>query len=283
MMHHRTASKARSWTSPAPSARSSLFERRTKPGCVTANHVRLRSARNEITSGTPEVASSAEPAEQMTDSKKCLDDCETQFNDCIKHSDNPMSCMAARSVCQRNCPPSKEEPAPAPKKECSAPHPTGLHTIGHLEGGQSYGFVTIHTWKSSSGDLAALKDCTMSENITYSKIPNPPYGLADGQPVAESGTTERSKEKVPVTGKGKDTHRAPSEWVGNPPRSEGSFTVTQTYDYKCAGCGNDWVPFAHYLITSKVYKEGDQWKHKMTKVGSEEQKGDSEEVVEDIG
>lgn len=264
----------------------SLIERRTKPSCATANHVRLRSAQNEISSDTSEAASGAGPAEQMTDSKTCIDKCESQFNECIKNSD-PMTCLASRSVCQRGCPPSKEEPAPAPKTapktECSAPHPIGLHTIGHLEGSLNYGFITIHTWKSSNGDLAALKDCTMTENITYSQIPNPPYGTPGGKAVDESGTTERSKEKVPTTGKGQDRHRTPSEWIANPPQAEGTYTVTQTYDYKCAGCGDDWVPFAHYLITSRVHKEGDKWKHKMTKVGSQEQQGDSEVTDEDIG
>jgi hypothetical protein len=42
------------------------------------------------------------------------------------------------------------------------------------------------------------------------------------------------------------------------------------------------VPFAHYLITSKVHKQGDEWKHEMTKVGSKEQAGDSEEIDEAI-
>jgi hypothetical protein len=90
----------------------------------------------------------------------------------------------------------KKEPASAPptaepKKECAAPHPVKLHTIGHLIGSLNFGFVTVHTWKSSTGTLEDLKKCMMSEYITYSKIPNPPYGTEDGKPVPESGRSER--------------------------------------------------------------------------------------------
>jgi hypothetical protein len=130
--------------------------------------------------------------------------------------------------------------------------------------------------------LADLKDVKVSEHIIYSKVPNPPYGLPDGSAVAESGKDQRGKEDDASTGKLQDRHRAPSEWVGNPPRGEGSFTVTQTYDFKCPGCGNVWTPFAHYVITYKVRKKGDGWEHVTTKVGSGEQSGDSEEIIESI-
>jgi hypothetical protein len=140
---------------------------------------------------------------------------------------------------------------------------------GRLAAGTSYGFVAIHTWKSTSGNLADLKDCKVSEHIIYSKIPNPPYGLPDGTPVPESGKDmPRGKELDASLGKHQDTHRAPSEWVSSPPRAEGSFTVTQTYDYKCPGCGDTWIPFAHYVITYKVRKQGEAWEHLTTKEGS---------------
>jgi hypothetical protein len=214
---------------------------------------------------------------------KCLDECEEQFKECLKHTKFPPECIGARSVCQRRCPPSepREPEKPAPKKECTAPHPVNLHTIGHLITSLDFGFITIHTWRSSTNKLEDLKDCKMSEFITYSRVPNPPYGGEDGKPVRESGTSERIGDHRADTGKGQDRHRTPSEWIRKPP-SEGSYTVSQTYDYKCPGCGNEWVPFAHYLITSEVYKQGDEWKHKMTKVGSEEQAGDSEEIDERI-
>ena len=236
-------------------------------------------------SGNPaNEVSAADFAKQLAQWKKCVGDCQEQFQRCIKGSNNAQECLAALSACLRRCPPEPSpppEPPPPPKPACTLPHPTGLITTGRTSG-IGYGFKTILTWKSTSGNLADLKDCEVSEHIIYSKIPNPPYGLPSGTPVAESERKERKKPFGASLGKLQDTHRAPSEWVGNPPRSEGSFTVTQTYDYKCPGCGDAWIPFAHYVIKYEVRKEGGEWVHVTTKVGSAEQSGESLDITEAI-
>jgi hypothetical protein len=228
--------------------------------------------------------SAADFAARLAQWKKCVGNCKEQFEACVKRSNNAQECLAALTACLRRCPPEPvppPEPPPTPKTTCTLPHPTGLVTTGRT-GGISYGFKTALTWKSTSGNLADLKDCEVSEHITYSKIPNPPYGLPNGTPVAESGRAERKKPFPATAGRLQDTHRAPSEWVGNPPRSEGSFTVTQTYDYKCPGCGGAWIPFAHYVIKYEVRQEAGEWVHVTTKVGDGEQKGESLDITESI-
>ncbi len=97
----------------------------------------------------------APPAEMLKSPKDCLDECEKQFNKCLEHSKFPPECISTRSACQRSC--GETPPAEAPKKppeaaktECTAPHPVNLHTTGQLAGTLTYGFTTIHTWKSST-------------------------------------------------------------------------------------------------------------------------------------
>jgi GH24 family phage-related lysozyme (muramidase) len=72
-------------------------------------HARGLAAAPRITSDTP--------ARLMRAPDKCLDKCEEQFNSCLTRTKFPPECIGARSVCQRNCAPPQEEPAPPSKKE----------------------------------------------------------------------------------------------------------------------------------------------------------------------
>src|SRR5205085_1479602 len=79
-----------------------------------------------LTSAALSLLPSAAPVRLMRAPDKCLDNCEAEFNDCLKHSAMGMECIGARSVCVRNCapPPKAEEPpqpAPAPPKQTPAP------------------------------------------------------------------------------------------------------------------------------------------------------------------
>jgi hypothetical protein len=162
--------------------------------------------------------------------------------------------------------------------------PTNLRLTGIQNNPLGFGFRVAHSWESSSGNLQDLAGGEIREMLTYSTIPNPPYGLKDGTKVAESGRTNEERSMGPLArGSFVDRHRTPREWIQQvPPRAEGSYTVTQTYDYKLAGSSN-WVTFAHYTITSTVFKEGDKWMHKMIKVGRQEQAGEaSEPMIESI-
>jgi hypothetical protein len=170
-----------------------------------------------------------------------------------------------------------EKTGPAPGRRgvvCDRPHPVNLHTIGKIAGGNNYGMTVIFTWKSSTESMKDLKGCQESEYISYSAIPNPPFGTPGGKPVAESGTTMRGVTHPAEGGKAQDTHRTPSEWISRPPRSEGSYTVTQTYDYKCPECG-EWIVFADYVIKYELKKKGDEWTFITTKVGGGAQAGES--------
>src|SRR5258708_33100332 len=79
--------------------------------------------------------------------------------------------------------------------------------------------------------------------------------MADGQPVPESGQTQRipAGDGAPAeVNYGMDSHTWPRALVRSPP-SEGSFTVFQTYDYRGGECGDVWNPFAYYTIEYSIY------------------------------
>ncbi|HLY57123.1 MAG TPA: DUF4157 domain-containing protein [Stellaceae bacterium] len=76
-------------------------------------------------------------------SKDCLDRCEQQFDDCRKRGD-PMSCLAARSVCLRACePPSAEKPKPAPAPDAAKPAAPAAKTAPYVLSDSGKAFIKL--------------------------------------------------------------------------------------------------------------------------------------------
>jgi hypothetical protein len=120
----------------------------------------------------------------------------------------------------------------------------------------NFGLKVGVKWESPTGSLSDLSACHVTENITRSAIPNPPFGPPNGSVMPESGLTKRipAAPGVPASnGRGEDTHRLPRSLVRTPPVA-GSYHVDQTYDYDCTICGCGWVPFVTCGITYTVYE-----------------------------
>lgn len=134
-----------------------------------------------------------------------------------------------------------------------------------------FGMLMWVNWESSTGTMGDLAGCFVTENIKYSAITNPPFGGADGKALPESGKTQRIPAGDGVkaeAGVGKDTHRHPRDLVRSP-ASTGSYTVTQSYDYKSPACGGKWIPFANYVITYKIYNKAGSLRFSTHKDGTD--------------
>ncbi|NEQ37488.1 MAG: DUF4157 domain-containing protein [Okeania sp. SIO3I5] len=134
------------------------------------------------------------------------------------------------------------------------------------EANTKYGITIIERWESSNEVFYDLDDVEITENITYSAIPNPPFSLTD-----ESEKTQRISGNITGDhGFMKDTHRERPETLRKlEDITAGSYTVDQTYDYK--GPDNeDWVPFASYQIKYEIYDHdppNEDWYFKVSKTG----------------
>ena len=124
--------------------------------------------------------------------------------------------------------------------------------------GLNFGLQVKVEWKSLTGKLSDLSACSVTENIRYSDIPNPPFVSIGGGSLQESGQTRRLPSKKPLAasaGLMQDTHRHGRPLLAKPP-SAGSYTVDQTYDYQCTACNSGWITFATYKITYSVSPDG---------------------------
>jgi hypothetical protein len=156
-----------------------------------------------------------------------------------------------------------------PAKPCH--HPVnGTCTL--MNKNLNFGLRVKVTWQSPTGNLGDLSSCHVTELITYSKIPNPPFGRPDGSDLPESGQTQRipALPGIPApSGQAQDTHQHPRSLVRTP-LVGGSYHVDQSYDYNCTICGSGWVPFARYVITYTLYENPDkkgEWRFKTVKTG----------------
>jgi uncharacterized protein DUF4157 len=143
-----------------------------------------------------------------------------------------------------------------------------------------FGYRMKVEWGSSTGTMSDLKGCFVTEEITYSKIPNPPFGKADGKELPESGKTQRIPALPGLkaeTGLAQDTHRHPRSLVRTPPSAD-KYTVAQTYDYNSPACGGKWIPFANYTLTYEIYKKGSDFWFKSGKTGTDGPFGSDEKI-----
>jgi hypothetical protein len=157
--------------------------------------------------------------------------------------------------------------SPSCPKPCYHPVNPNLTLV---QANLAFGLIVQLTWQSPTGNPNDLNPCKVTEQLTFSKIPCPPFGypdLGDAGVLAESGTTVRRGSNgtdVPVPGsacKFQDKHQCPRAAVPPPPTVAGSYTVNQSYDYKCSICGAGWVSFATCVITYKLYQDSQgQWR-----------------------
>jgi hypothetical protein len=185
----------------------------------------------------------------------------------------------------QRCDDTKEPAAEAKKQGSAAPtaapcvHPVKPKST-QIAKDLDFGFRMKVEWESSTGTLSDLRGCFVTEEITYSKIPNPPFGGADGKELPESGKTQRIPALPGVkaeNGKAQDTHRHPRSLVRTPPSAD-KYTVTQTYDYNSPACGGKWIPFANYVITYEIYKKGSDFWFKSSKTGTDGPFGSDEKI-----
>lgn len=170
----------------------------------------------------------------------------------------------------------KQTPAPAPPVTPPTPPPPACvrpvnprSTL--LAANQDFGISMRVNWDSSTGTLAHLAGCFITEHITYSVITNPPFGTSSGTRLPESGTSQRIPNNPGIraeSGVAGDLHQHPRSLVRTPP-SAGTYTVTQTYDYNSAACGGTWTPFANYVITYSIDNKTGSWRFKTKKTGTD--------------
>jgi hypothetical protein len=158
--------------------------------------------------------------------------------------------------------------------QCSA-KPTCHHplngTCSLMNQNLDFGLRVGVTWQSPTGNLADLSACHVTELITYSQIPNPPFARPDGSTPTESGQTQRipADPGLPASsGRGQDTHRHPRSFIRTP-LVGGSYHVDQSYEYNCSICGCGWVSFVRYVITYKLYQDENtkEWRFLTLKTG----------------
>ncbi len=148
-------------------------------------------------------------------------------------------------------------------------HPTNC-TCTLRDTNLDFGLRVGVAWESPTGNAADLSSCHVTELITRSAIPNPPFGPADGSTVPDSGQTRRIPAGDGLPGSdcaGQDTHQCPRAMLRTPP-SAGSYTVDQAYQYNCSICGCGWTTLASYVISYTVYqKPNNEWWLKTVKTG----------------
>ena len=112
-----------------------------------------------------------------------------------------------------------------------------------------------YNWDSSTGRLADLAGCTVTELVTYNPadlpFPSPPFplNLNPPNPTILGGAA--------TVGFGRDTHSTPGNFVR--PYSNRSVVATQIYQYTC-GCANNGLPVRMYgpiAITRAVTRNAD--------------------------
>jgi len=150
---------------------------------------------------------------------------------------------------------------PPCKKTCH--HPINA-TCKLMNKGLRFGLRVSVKWESPTGNLHDLSSCHITEHITVSIMPNPPFAKNP-----RSGQSFRipSGAGVPASsGRAQDTHTC----AGISSLVAGSYHVDQTYDYSCSVCGSGWTPFVTYVISYEVYenpaKKG-EWRVKTLKTG----------------
>ncbi|MHA7059790.1 eCIS core domain-containing protein [Aquimarina sp. M1] len=119
-------------------------------------------------------------------------------------------------------------------------------------------------WKSSTGTLADLSNCTVREVVKYGKIPNPPFTWTPPNPtiLSVAGTS----------GAAMDTHSYPPG-IAALSKKYGNMTATQVYQWKCTGpnCDSKWhtFPGQRYTIRRTVYriKGTNKWFYRIQKYG----------------
>jgi hypothetical protein len=140
----------------------------------------------------------------------------------------------------------------------------------------NYGLKVYLSWQSETGSACDNLDrCDITEWLTYSDIPNPPFCETDGSKFNKSGTSERFPP-IPILGNegdgigAADEHRHPATCLTNPPGT-GSYTVDQIYEYRCNRCNSGWQSLATYTITYEIYDadpgEGTNLKFHVQKIG----------------
>jgi hypothetical protein len=124
-------------------------------------------------------------------------------------------------------------------------------------------------WDSSTRALADLSHCTVREIVRYDPIPNPPFKWNPPNPTILT---------VPaINGAGQDTHSYPPGLATGitTPRTEGTATAHQEYQYRCTGpgCSGMWTGFPSqtYDIIREVfarYVYTTPWRYRITKRGT---------------
>jgi hypothetical protein len=154
------------------------------------------------------------------------------------------------------------------KTHYSPPHPINFVQTNAYDAGSG----TLHFeyyWDSSTGRLADLARCTVSEKVTYDPadipFPSPPFptNLSPDNPTFLS---------VPGDfGRGQDNHRTPGTFVK--PYVARTVTATQIYYYTCRAAysgaltGPITLAGPHSIVRS-VSQNGDgSWKFQITKNG----------------
>ncbi|WP_299260777.1 DUF4157 domain-containing protein [uncultured Aquimarina sp.] len=117
-------------------------------------------------------------------------------------------------------------------------------------------------WKSSTGALADLSNCTVREVVKYKNVPNPPFGYTPPNPtiLTVAGTS----------GAGMDTHSYPPASLS---KVYGKSIANQVYQWRCTGpnCDSNWhtFPGQRYTIRRTVYriKGTNKWFYRIVKYG----------------
>ncbi|MDH7444132.1 eCIS core domain-containing protein [Aquimarina sp. 2201CG14-23] len=119
-------------------------------------------------------------------------------------------------------------------------------------------------WKSSTGALADLSNCTIREVVKYGTIPNPPFTWTPPNPTILT---------VPGTsGAAMDTHSYPPG-IASLSKKYGKMTASQVYQWRCTGpnCDSKWhtFPGQRYTIRRTVYriKGTNKWFYRIVKYG----------------
>jgi hypothetical protein len=121
---------------------------------------------------------------------------------------------------------------------CVCPVPTNWKETSATDIGNGTLEVNF-TWESSTGDLTDLKDCTISERVTY---PGPSPFIWPSPPWNGDGSVNPTILTVSATaGAAHDDHTTKGFLKPYPPDLPTTFTATQEYSYVCP-CANNGQP-----------------------------------------
>lgn len=139
-----------------------------------------------------------------------------------------------------------------PKTDCL--HPVNSKLADRFNAPKNFGMDVVQTWTAPEGrTLADLKGCKVREVLQFSDIPFPPFTAhsGSGKDTARSGQKQIKGDAFGEMGRTSDSHTHPRHMVTTPP-TPANYSVDQTYEYRCPGCGDDWVPFDHYVIRYEI-------------------------------